>query len=146
MKIYILGSLRNATIPDLANRLRAEGFDVFDDWHGAGPNADDEWQRYETHRGRTYAEGLRGDFARHVFEFDKRHLDECDVGILVLPAGKSAHMELGYLAGSGKLTFVLFDAEPDRWDAMYQFATCVAFYEDSLISALILARDSLTDS
>jgi nucleoside 2-deoxyribosyltransferase len=48
-----------------------------------------------------------------------------------MPAGKSAHLELGYMIGRGKPCFVLFDEEPERWDVMYQFATAVCFsYEE----------------
>lgn len=124
MKIYLIGSLRNPEIPKVGNLLRADGHTVFDDWHAGGPSADDEWKRYETERGRSYQEALNGWAARHIFEFDKHHLDECEVGVLVLPAGKSAHLELGYLVGSGKTGYILMD-DPDRWDVMMQFGVSV---------------------
>ena len=125
MNIYIIGSLRNDRIPLVAHRLRTDGHSVFDDWFAAGPEADDYWQKYETQRGRSYTEALSGAAAKNVFAFDKRHLDEADAAVLVLPAGKSGHLELGYMAGKGKQTYVLFDGQPDRWDVMYQFATAV---------------------
>ena len=46
-KIYLIGSLRNAKIAEIANKLRSAGHEVFDDWFGAGPEADDFWQKYE---------------------------------------------------------------------------------------------------
>lgn len=122
--IYVIGSLRNPAIPEIGNSLRALGFDVFDDWHAAGPTADDEWKRYELSRGRSYKEALRGYAARHVFSFDRFHLDRADLGLLVLPAGKSGHLELGYLS-KDKPTFVLLEEGVDRWDVMYQFCTDV---------------------
>lgn len=125
--IYLIGSLRNPEIPELGNSLRLLGFDVFDDWFAGGKIADDEWQAYENARGHSYKEALGGYAARHVFEFDKHHLDRADIGVLVLPAGKSGHLELGYMAGQGKPTFVLFDKIPERYDVMYQFATAVTF-------------------
>jgi nucleoside 2-deoxyribosyltransferase len=136
MRIYIIGSLREPTVTAAAERLRADGFEVFDDWHGAGPAADDEWQRYEKGRGRTYSEALDGYNAEHVFSFDKKHLDRCDAAVLVCPAGRSAHLELGYMIGTGKLGYVLFDQEPERWDVMYRFATKVFFNVDRLSEAL----------
>ena len=122
--VYIIGSLRNAGIPEIGNAIRKLGIEAFDDWYAAGPEADDKWKEYEKGRGRSYSEALAGHAARHVFEFDKYHLDRVDAAVLVLPAGRSAHLELGYMAGRGKPTFVLFpDGEPDeRWDVMYQFA------------------------
>lgn len=125
--LYLVGSLRNPTVPMIATKLRERGIEVFDDWHAAGPTADDEWQRYEQDRGHTYEEALHGYAARHVFSFDLHHLNRCNAGLLVMPAGKSGHLELGYLIGQGKPGFVLFDKVPERWDVMYQFATKVFF-------------------
>jgi hypothetical protein len=130
--IYLIGSLRNPEIPNVGNSLRKLGFDVFDDWHAGGPNADDEWLRYSRERGQSYKEALSSWAAKHVFEFDKEHLDRSDIGVLVQPAGKSGHLELGYLAGSKKPTFVLFNGEPERWDVMYQFATGLCFSLEEL--------------
>ena len=136
--LYLIGSLRNPDIPRIGNRLREElGIEVFDDWFAAGPIADDSWQEYEKLRGKTYPEALASYAARHVFDFDKHHLNRCDAAVLVLPAGKSGHLELGYMAGMGKPTFVLFDQEPERWDVMYQFAEGGAVFSvDELVKLL----------
>lgn len=123
--IYVIGSLRNEEVPHVATSLRSLGIDAFDDWYSAGPEADDYWKEYEVNRGNSYQEALRGYAARHVFEFDKYHLDRCDSALLVLPAGKSGHLELGYVAGSGRPTYILLEDGVDRWDIMYQFATKV---------------------
>lgn len=133
MIIYLIGSLRNPAVPELGNALRQIGHEAFDDWHAAGPIADDEWQRYSKERGQSYKEALRGYAAQHVFQFDLRHLNRADAGVLVLPAGKSGHLELGYLCGREKPTYVLFTEEPERWDVMYNFATEVFFDKQSLI-------------
>jgi hypothetical protein len=136
VSIYLIGSLRNTEIPKLAKELRAEGHDVFDDWYAAGPEADDYWQRYEQARGHTYEEALRGLAAGHVFNFDKEHLLTADVGVLVLPAGKSAHLELGFLIGQKKKVYILLDKEPKRFDVMYRFAEGVFLNTRDLFVAL----------
>ena len=41
MRLYVIGSLRNPAVPQVAKRLREAGFLVFDDWYAAGPEADD---------------------------------------------------------------------------------------------------------
>jgi nucleoside 2-deoxyribosyltransferase len=110
---------------------------VFDDWFAAGPEADDKWQEYETIRGHSYKEALSGFAARHVYHFDKHHLDHADLGILALPAGKSGHLELGYLIGRQRPCYVLFDKVPDRWDVMYQLATDVYFNDKALGEHLV---------
>jgi len=137
-KIYVLGSLRNPNVPQVAEALRKLGFNVFDDWYAAGPEADDYWQKYEESRGTPYNKALHGLAANHVFHFDAHHLDSSDIGVLVLPAGKSAHLELGWLIGQGKPGYILFpDGEwPERWDVMYRFATGVFNNFDALREAL----------
>lgn len=135
-KIYLIGSLRNPTVRHIAEKLRALGFEVFDDWHAAGHDADDKWQEYETARGRTYKQALAGHFAKTAFNMDKTHLEASDIGVLVMPAGKSGHLELGYMLGAGKPAFILFDKEPERFDLMYQFATGICFSEAELMEEL----------
>lgn len=133
-KIYLIGSLRSSKVPEIANKLRDEGFEVFDDWYAAGPEADDYWQKYEEGRGHNYKEALGGYAAVDVYNFDKTHLDRCDLAVLVLPAGKSGHLELGYMIGTGKPGYILFDEKmSDRWDVMYLFADGVFFDLKSLI-------------
>jgi hypothetical protein len=122
--IYLIGSLRNPDIPAIAEELRAAGHEVFDDWFAAGPEADDRWRDYEKARGRTYAEALNGHAAGHVFNFDLEHLQRADTVVLVYPAGKSAHLELGWALGQGKKGYVLLD-NPERWDVMLKFTTGV---------------------
>lgn len=137
-RIYLMGSMKNANVSKYAIELRKRGYEVFDDWMSPGPDADDHWQEYERQRGRTYMQALYGHHATTVFEFDKAHLDMCDIGILIMPCGKSGHMELGYLIGSGKQAYVLFDEEPARYDIMYRFATGVAMNLEELITQLEL--------
>jgi hypothetical protein len=122
--IYLIGSLRNPEVPKVANKLRDAGLEVFDDWYSAGPEADDKWRDYEKGRGRSYMEALAGAAAKNVFQFDKRNLERATSVILVLPAGKSGHLELGWSLGRGVRGYILLDS-PERWDVMYQFADLV---------------------
>ena len=133
--IYLIGSLRNPDIGAIADKLRKAGHEVFDDWYSAGPEADDWWRTYEKAKGHNYKEALSGYAAKHVFEFDKSHLDRCDIAVLALPAGKSGHLELGYILGRGKPGYILLD-DPDRWDVMYQFADDVFYSVEELITEL----------
>lgn len=135
--IYLIGSLRNPKVTELAIWLRKEGgYDVFDDWMAAGPEADDYWMEYEKERGNNYAQALQGYAAKHVYEYDRSHLDRCEGGVLMLPAGKSGHLELGYLIGQGKRGYILLDKDPERFDVMYQFATGIAYNKEELLSMM----------
>lgn len=134
--IYLIGSLRNPEVPKIAQQLREDtGEEVFDDWFAAGPTADDNWRDYEKGRGHSYMQALSGYAANNVFRFDKTHIDRCQKAVLVLPAGKSGHLELGYIIGTGRPGYILLDS-PERWDVMYQFATGVFDNLDALITEL----------
>src|SRR3990167_9668614 len=125
--VYIIGSLRNPIIPQVGAALREVGFEAFDDWYSASEDADDWLRDYYKSRNFTYKEILYSHAARHIFAFDLYHLDRADIGVLVMPAGKSGHMELCYMRGQKKPVYVLFDKEPERVDIMYQFANDVFF-------------------
>lgn len=133
--IYLIGSLRNSKVPLIGNLLREAKFDVFDDWYAGGPNADDCWAAYERGRGRTFVEALGGFSAAHTFMYDYHHLRNADIALLVLPAGKSAHLELGWMIGQGKPGYVLLDS-PERWDVMYKFAAGVFDNIDTMVERL----------
>lgn len=134
--IYVIGSLKNPEIPRVAAALRDAGHKVFDDWYAAGPEADDYWQAYEKERGNTYPEAIAGYHAEAVFEFDLKHLHRADTVVLVLPAGKSGHLELGWALGRGKNGYILFTEEPERFDVMYRFADGVFTDLKELLSVL----------
>ena len=132
--LYLTSSLRNPRVPEIANRLRSVGHRVFDDWYAAGEHADDEWQKYEQQRGRTYEDALYGFAADHVYQYDLAHLKDADAVVLIAPAGKSSHLELGWAIGAGKPGYIFFDQVPERWDVMVKFATRVFFrIEDMLM-------------
>lgn len=120
----------------MANKIRAElpDVEVFDEWYSAGPIADDSWKEHQEAKGLSYVEALEGYAAKNVFAFDKRHLDRCSHALLVLPAGKSGHMEVMYATyGVGAKTAILLDGEDIRWDVMYQFVPKVMESEEEII-------------
>jgi hypothetical protein len=136
MVIYLIGSLRNPEVPIIGNKLREHGHDVFEDWFAAGKIADDSWRDYEIGRGHGVIEALDGYAARHILDFDRFHLNRADAGVLVLPAGRSGHLELGYLLGQGKPGYILLDKQPERFDVMWGLATKVVPSLDELIKCL----------
>lgn len=137
--IYIAGSMRNPKIPLIANELEARtDHEAFAAWHAVGPDADTFWRDYEMTRrpGITMKEAVGGYLAQHTFTFDKFHIDRSDALVMVLPCGRSAHIEAGYSVGQGKPTFALFEGEPDRFDIMYNFFTGLALNTDELVEML----------
>lgn len=136
--IYLIGSLRNPRVPQIAEHLRAAGFDVFDNWYSAGTHADDAWRDYERGRGHSYEQALRNHSAQLVFQFDAYHLNRAHAAVLVLPAGRSGHLEAG-LVSATKPVFMLLDTEgePERLDVMSQFLHSVSPSLDELTRTLI---------
>ena len=140
-KIYIIGALKNEQVPIIANRLRVvfgKNVEIFEEWYYSSPDAD-VWLHQECKkRGLSYKEALNTHAAKNTFNFDKRHLDEATDVIMLMPAGKSGHLELGYCSNplAKKRTYVLFDGEPDRIDIMYQFATDIFFNFEDLVTEL----------
>ena len=134
--VYVIGSLRNKKIPTFAQSLRKAGFDAFDSWFAPGFRADDFWRDYTKQRGLSYKEALQDWSAKQVFAFDTFHLRRCDMAVMLMPAGKSGHLELGWVLGQGKPGFILFEETPKRYDVMVQFATDIFFKKKDLIKAL----------
>lgn len=137
--LYLIGSLRNEKIPVLAENLRAASphTEVFDEWYSAGPEADDCWKSHQQSKGLSYQQALQGYAAKNVFAFDKRHLDRATHALLVLPAGKSGHMEIMYAAyGAGCKSAILLDPTDVRWDVMYQFIPTILESEEEIVEWL----------
>ncbi len=125
---------------EIGNKLESEGFDVFLDWYAPGKDTDDFWRDYTKARGRTYIQALKEPAATHVFNFDYHYLSKADTVVLLLPAGKSCHLEFGWAIGKGKKGYILFDSIPERYDIMYKFATDLFMNIEDLIKELNRAK------
>lgn len=136
-RIYLAGSWKNADkILMLRDILKAEGHEV--DCFASTDTGRTSFNWYElTHAimCNTQEEAeeillnmdainlLDFERVRGAYREDRRWLDWSDTCVLVLPSGKSAHLEAGYAVGSGKDLFIFGEfAKGDR-DVMYGFAT-----------------------
>lgn len=61
-------------------------------------------------------------YGRLIFQENKKWIDWCDMVILILPSGRSAHLEAGYAVGQGKKLIVVGDMPLGEIEAMYGFA------------------------
>lgn len=57
-----------------------------------------------------------------AFEEDKKMIEWADAVIMVLPSGKSSHLEAGYAKGIGKKLYILGEFEKGEFETMYGFA------------------------
>lgn len=109
-RIYVASSWRNPHQPWIVDLLRLDGHEVYDfrnppnstgfSWGEIGLSvpctAEDYRHALLTHP--RAAQGFMADFAAMRW---------ADTGLLVLPCGRSAHLELGWMAGAGKRTLIL---------------------------------------
>ena len=128
MKIYIASSWKNENVVfHLAKIVREWGYDVdcFSDistgryvFHFSEIANADELDAISF---------LKDSRSQRAFTEDKKWLDWCDCVILVLPAGKSAHLEAGYVKGQNKKLVILQLAgfPKGEFDVMYGFADLI---------------------
>jgi hypothetical protein len=73
--------------------------------------------------------------AQKAFREDKKWIEWCDTLVMLLPCGKSAHLEAGYAKGLGKEVVIVGSFPDGDFDVMYGFA-------DRLISLYNLRKFS----
>jgi hypothetical protein len=135
MRIYVASSWRNRYQPSVVQALRDMGHDVYDFRHPAPGDdgfswaeIDPAWQSWTPAQ---YRDALQHPLAQVGFAQDRRALQTADVTVLVLPCGRSAHLELGYAVGVRQRTAVLM-LEPAEAELMYHLVDQVCLSVDEL--------------
>lgn len=115
MKIYVASSWRNDYQPDVVRGLRELDHEVYDFKNPAeGDNGfhwsevDQGWQSWDAER---YIAALRHPIAESGFKSDWQAMLWADACVLVLPCGRSAHIEAGYFVGAKKPLLILLGGE-----------------------------------
>ena len=110
-RIYVASSWRNDTQPHVVALLRMAGHDVYDFKNPKGGSKgfswseiDPDWQNWTA---KQYREALDHPIACQGYTFDMRAMEWADTCVLVLPCGRSAHLEAGWFSGRGKHTIIL---------------------------------------
>lgn len=141
MKIYLASSWRNEFYPDVLAMLREWGYEVYDfrqavpgcmpfTWEEIDPN-------YRRWTSRQFADALNTYDAATQFCNDFRAMQQADVFVGVAPFGRSASMEMGWAAGSGKPAILYFPTEnnemgPELMAKMFDIALGIAELCDKL--------------
>jgi hypothetical protein len=137
MRIYVASSWRNVEQPKVVEALRADGHDVYDfrnpalDDHGFG------WRQVATPEQLKDPRAFRDKVLTHPiakagFVKDWSALTAADVTVLVLPCGRSAHLELGVARGMSQRTIVLLDNPLSEPELMYLACTYIAVELDEV--------------
>ncbi len=138
LKIYVASTCRNPRQQQVVAALRAANHEVYDFRNPPGEDTGFSWSQIDIHwQGWTpkqFAEKLEHPLAVAGYESDERGMDWADACVLVMPCGRSAHLEAGFMAGAGKLSIVLLsDGEPEL---MYKLNTAVCVDMEGVLKAL----------
>lgn len=136
MKIYLASSWRNTYHSDILFQLRDSGFEVYDFKNPTFDNKGFSWQQIDknwekwTYQGFTQA--LYHPIAIDGFKLDFDAMKQADCCVLLLPSGRSAHLEAGYFVGANKPLFIHIPVEAyDTPELMYKMAVSISgCYED----------------
>ncbi|CAN7238471.1 hypothetical protein LJR045_000948 [Microbacterium sp. LjRoot45] len=150
-RIYLASSWRNAFQPDAVFRLRGAGHQVYDfrnpqtPWtsDNLGDNSggfswadiDPDWERWSPW---SFRQALTTDTARRGFENDWTAMGASEVGVLLLPCGRSAHLEAGYFAGAAGKRLYIVAPVIDEPELMYLMADRIFGSIDELIASRVL--------
>lgn len=136
--VYVASSWRNPLQQEVVKVLRLRtSFMVYDFRHPNGPSSsgfawsdiDPDWQNWTPAQ---YIAALYHPIAKEGYRRDITALKECARCILVLPSGRSAHLELGYAAGMGKECAIL-TCDGQEPELMAKMAGYIATDIDSLV-------------
>ena len=125
MKIYLASSWRNESQPEVLAALRAAGHEAYDfrnpepgDTGFAWSDIEPDWLNWDAEKFRA---ALTHPFAIDGFGKDFGAMQWAECGVLLLPCGRSAHLEAGYFVGAKKplLILLLGKNEPEL---MYKMA------------------------
>lgn len=116
-RVYVASSWRNLHQPGVVDTLKALGHRVYDFRHPRPDNDGFRWTEANPDGAATIPDFLRAlenPVAQRGFGFDREALDWADTCVLVLPCGRSAHLEAGYACGQGK--HVVWWLHPDKFE------------------------------
>ena len=131
-------SWRNIVQPDVGRILIEAGHEVYDfrNPHPEGKgfrwsDIDSAWEQWSSDK---LIDALEHPLASKGFATDMEGLDWADAVVLVMPCGRSSHLELGYAVGKNKKTIVLLSqSEPEL---MYKMVDYLVTDIDQVLIAL----------
>ncbi len=141
MRLYVASSWKNERYDFVVASLLAAGHEVYDfrnpeeGNHGfAWSEIDPEWEQWTN---ADYIAKLEHARAAEGFDFDMVALGQCEGLVLVLPSGRSSHLEAGWARGAGKKLFILLanDAPPTP-ELMYLMADGICDSEGELLDLI----------
>ncbi len=138
-RIYLASSWRNQEQPGVLRLLRDHGHDVYDFRNPRGKTGF-AWQQldpnWQTWTAREYRDALKLDRAQEGFRSDFSAMEWADTCVLLLPSGRSAHLEAGFMKGAGKRVFVL-TRDGEEPELMALMLDCICINTKELLEVLV---------
>jgi hypothetical protein len=138
LKIYVASSWRNYRQPNVCAALRNYGHKIYDFRNPEdGDNGfhwseiDPDWQKWTPEQ---YRSNLSHPIAKNGYRKDLKAMLWADTCVLVMPCGRSAHLEAGYFVGANKKLIILID--DDEPELMYKLADRVCITIDEVCNYL----------
>lgn len=141
--VYVASSWRCAMQPAVIHTLRAADIDAYDfrnpeggtgfAWTEVMPSFDINAQLADAEE---YVTALNHPRSIEGYASDFAAMQRADAFVLVLPCGRSAHLELGWAVGAGKQTAILLDGDQVTPELMYKMVDYIAPDMYSLLSWL----------
>lgn len=139
MKVYVASSWRNDLQPGMVESLRAAGHEVYDFRHPPGGDhlgfswgdVDPEWTSWTADQ---YVAALDHPIAVAGFESDFGAMQWAEAFVLVLPCGRSAHLEAGWAKGNGKPLIIVLDESEFGHDAGHHVTELMYRMADAIVT------------
>lgn len=144
-RIYVASSWRNSIQPTVVATLRGAGHEVYDFREPIPGGKGFGWSQLGMGNWRDWSPATARDALQHPgaqagFASDHDAMVWADTFVMVLPCGRSAHLELGWACGAGKRTLIL-QQEQQEPELMYLEADLICL---SIHELLVALRDPKT--
>lgn len=127
MKIYVASSWRNNIQPTIVKIVRDMKHEVYDFKNPSEGDHGFHWSEidptWKTWNSGEFKAALNHELAKKYFAQDMKALIQANATLLVMPCGRSAHLELGVAVGRGQRTAIYMPQnDPAEPELMYKMA------------------------
>jgi hypothetical protein len=139
-RIYLASSWRNEKQPEFVGFLRSRGHLVYDFRNPSNgvtgfswSEIDANWQSWSADQYRHHL--FTSPIAARGYIADLRAMEWADTCVLLLPCGRSAHLEAGWFAGRGK-RLIIFTRDGEEPELMALLANAIVTDRGELLAEL----------
>lgn len=145
MKIYLASSWKNKEIVDfIASELRGQGHEVDNFSDSSNGRFVFDWRELKLNNinAKTFLNDKR---TQRAFQEDKKMIEWADAIVMIMPCGRSSHLEMGYAIGKGKRSIIYYPHGfvPGEFETMYGFADLITDSLTDVLFELLIWEDKI---